>query len=60
MTIYDYNGFKIKKFYGHLWMAYKGEVGSTVNLEWTKTMKESKRLVDGYNAFYGEDTSCTS
>lgn len=53
MTIYEYKGFKIKKFYGHLWLAYKGEVGSIVSLEWTKTMKEAKRLVDGYNAFYG-------
>jgi hypothetical protein len=54
MTIYEYKGFKIKKYYDHLWLAYKGEdLSSIVALEWTKTMKESKRLVDGYNSFYG-------
>jgi hypothetical protein len=54
MTVYDYKGFKIKKFYGHLWMAYKGDnLDSILALEWTKTMKESKRLVDNYNDYYG-------
>lgn len=50
--IHDFQGFQIKKFHGHLWMAYKGEVGSMTCLEWTKTLKRSKELVTAYNRFY--------
>jgi hypothetical protein len=46
--IHNYKGFTIREVMPRLWLASLGDQ----YLEWTKTLRESKRLVDGYREHF--------